>query len=48
MIDAATKEFGLDVPDDLGVVGVDDIWIARTVQYNLTTITQPLEEMAMR
>lgn len=46
VIDAATIDFGLNVPRDLGVIGVDDIWIAHTARYNLTTITQPLEEMA--
>lgn len=46
VIDAATREFGLHVPHDLGVVGVDDIWMARTEGYSLSTITQPLEAMA--
>jgi DNA-binding LacI/PurR family transcriptional regulator len=48
VIDAARRDFGLHVPNDLGVIGVDDIWIARTAEYDLTTITQPLEEMAQR
>jgi DNA-binding LacI/PurR family transcriptional regulator len=46
VIDAARREFGLSVPADLGVIGVDDIWMARTAQYDLTTIVQPLEAMA--
>lgn len=46
VIDAARREFGLDVPHDVGVVGVDDIWMSRTAGYDLTTITQPLEAMA--
>lgn len=45
VIDAA-RQFGLSVPEDLGVIGVDDIWMARTAQYDLTTIMQPLETMA--
>jgi LacI family transcriptional regulator len=45
VIDAA-RQFGLSVPEDLGVIGVDDIWMARTTQYDLTTILQPLETMA--
>ncbi len=45
LIDAA-REIGLDVPSALGVIGVDDIWMARTTQYDLTTIVQPLEAMA--
>jgi LacI family transcriptional regulator len=42
----AARSLGLSVPQDLGVVGVDDIWMARTAQYDLTTIVQPLEAMA--
>lgn len=45
LIDAA-GELGLDVPSMLGVIGVDDIWMAHTAQYDLTTIAQPLEAMA--
>ncbi len=44
-IDAA-RDVGLSIPNDLGVVGVDNIWMAQTGSYNLTTIEQPLEEMA--
>lgn len=39
---AAAREFGLDVPRDLSVIGYDDIEAADLVQ--LTTIHQPLEE----
>jgi DNA-binding LacI/PurR family transcriptional regulator len=46
LIDVAKAEFGLNIPGDLGVVGVDDIWMGRTAQYDLTTIAQPLEKMA--
>ncbi|QKC93768.1 LacI family DNA-binding transcriptional regulator [Mesorhizobium sp. NZP2298] len=45
VIDAA-RFLGLSVPEDLGVIGVDDIWMARTAQYDLTTVLQPLEAMA--
>ena len=37
---------GLKVPDDLSVVGFDDIPMAAVVTPNLTTIRQPIEEMA--
>jgi DNA-binding LacI/PurR family transcriptional regulator len=46
VIDAARRHFGLNVPKQLGVIGVDDIWMARTAEYDLTTIMQPLEKMA--
>lgn len=46
LMDVARREFGRSVPDDLGVIGVDDIWMGRTFAYDLTTITQPLEAMA--
>jgi LacI family transcriptional regulator len=39
---AAADELGVGVPDDLAVVGYDDIEIARYA--GLTTIAQPLEE----
>lgn len=45
-IDAAKSEFGLDIPYELGVLGVDDNWMSKTIQYDLTTIAQPLEDMA--
>jgi LacI family transcriptional regulator len=42
-IDAA-KELGLQVPDDLLVVGFDDIPMASQVTPPLTTVRQPLVE----
>ncbi|WP_061964994.1 LacI family DNA-binding transcriptional regulator [Demequina aurantiaca] len=40
------KRHGLVIPDDLSVVGFDDVMIAKWLQPELTTIRQPLEEMA--
>src|SRR5262249_43093065 len=37
---------GLDVPRDLTVVGFDDTLIASTIWPELTTIQQPIAEMA--
>jgi DNA-binding LacI/PurR family transcriptional regulator len=45
-MDAARQEFGLSIPDDLCVVGFDDIEQASWGSYNLTTFAQPLEQMA--
>jgi DNA-binding LacI/PurR family transcriptional regulator len=42
----AAKEMGLNVPGDLSVVGFDDVAIAQWLEPPLTTIHQPLEEMA--
>ncbi|MEK0317465.1 LacI family DNA-binding transcriptional regulator [Cohnella sp. 56] len=42
---AAALERGLRVPDDLSIVGYDDLIFARMVHPPLTTIRQPLSEM---
>ncbi|MGA1810685.1 LacI family DNA-binding transcriptional regulator [Sphingobium sp. WW5] len=39
---------GLSIPDDLSVVGFDDAQIASTVWPELTTIRQPISDMASR
>jgi DNA-binding LacI/PurR family transcriptional regulator len=44
-MDAARREFGLRVPDDLSVVGFDDIAMASWPPYSLTTLRQPTTEM---
>src|SRR5690606_14381773 len=41
----AARLVGLSVPDDLSVVGYDDIPVAEWVGPPLTTIRQPLDEM---
>ncbi|MEO6387068.1 MAG: LacI family DNA-binding transcriptional regulator [Croceibacterium sp.] len=43
---AACAQRQLAVPDDVSVVGFDDSWIATSVWPHLTTIYQPIEEMA--
>ena len=43
---SAARELGFDVPGDLSVVGFDDSEIARVAWPRLTTIRQPVVEMA--
>ena len=47
LIKAATKK-GIRIPEDLCVVGFDDITVAKYIQPSLTTIRQPIEEMAKK
>jgi DNA-binding LacI/PurR family transcriptional regulator len=42
----AARELGIRIPEDLSVVGYDDLPVARWVGPPLTTIRQPLTEMA--
>jgi len=42
----AAAERGLRIPGDLSVVGFDDLELSRVVIPRLTTVRQPLEEMA--
>lgn len=44
----AAREIGKEVPKDLKIVGYDDISIAKTIVPPLTTIRQPIEEMAKK
>jgi len=43
---AAAGQLGLKIPDDVAVAGFDDSWIAKSVWPNLTTVYQPVSEMA--
>lgn len=43
---AAAAQIGLIIPRDLSVAGFDDSWIAESVWPGLTTIHQPIAEMA--
>ena len=42
----AAREVGLRIPDDLSVVGFDDVELCEWVSPQLTTVRQPLIEMA--
>ena len=43
-----TRMMGLRVPDDLSVVGFDDIQFAEVADPPLTTVSQPVEEIGKR
>ena len=42
----ATSQFGVRVPDELSVMGFDDAAISRQIYPRLTTVNQPIAEMA--
>ncbi|HDQ26911.1 MAG TPA: LacI family transcriptional regulator [bacterium] len=44
----AAKSRGVKVPDDLAVIGYDDIYISNLTTPSLTTIRQPIAQMGMR
>lgn len=44
-MDAARNEFGLQVPDDLSIVGYDDIPMVQWQAYQMTTIRQPFNQL---
>ncbi len=44
VVDAARHELGLRIPEDLAVIGYDDVEMASWKAYDLTTIHQPVEE----
>ena len=44
-MEAARREFGLDIPGDLSVVGFDDIAMAHWPSHALTTVRQPVAKM---
>lgn len=44
-LDSACLEFGLAIPEDLAVVGFDDIPAAGQLPYQLTTVRQPIAKM---
>jgi len=48
VMDGARHEFGLRIPDDLSVVGFDDIEPAGWASYDLTTFHQPMDEITAR
>jgi DNA-binding LacI/PurR family transcriptional regulator len=45
---AAARELGLSVPDDIAVAGFDDSYIAQLSWPPLTTIHQPIADLAFQ
>lgn len=45
VMDAARKEFHLRVPEDISIIGYDDIPMVQWESYDMTTIRQPYGEM---
>ncbi|MBD8556038.1 LacI family DNA-binding transcriptional regulator [Rhizobium sp. CFBP 8762] len=45
-MDTARREFHLDIPKDLCVIGFDDIEQASWISYNITTFAQPIDGIA--
>jgi DNA-binding LacI/PurR family transcriptional regulator len=44
-LDVVRSELGISVPDDLAIVGFDDLGISGWPCFSLTTVTQPIDEM---
>ena len=42
----AIKELGIKIPDDMSVIGFDDLQIMQIIQPKMTLVTQPMKEMA--
>lgn len=45
VMDVLRYEFGLSIPQDVSVIGYDDVEIASWPSYDLTTVQQPLDQM---
>ena len=45
VMDVLRYELGLRIPDDVSVVGYDDVTISAWLSYNLTTVRQPANRM---
>ncbi|MEF9917442.1 MAG: LacI family DNA-binding transcriptional regulator [Lachnospiraceae bacterium] len=45
VMDVAKKEFNLRIPEDLAIIGYDDIEMSAWKAYELSTVHQPIEKM---
>ena len=48
LMDEARYAFGLSIPDELAIIGFDDIPAASWQTYQLTTIRQPVDELVAK
>ena len=48
VMDTLRHELGLKIPDDISIVGYDDVPAAAWPSYDLTTVHQPADEMVNR
>ena len=44
-LDAVRSTMGMKVPDDISIIGFDDIPMASWPSFNLTTVRQPVNHM---
>jgi len=45
VMDVARHEFGLSIPEDMSIIGYDDVGPARWPSYSITSMSQPLRRM---
>lgn len=45
VIDCARNEYKLNIPDDVAIIGFDDIDLASYLSYSITSFSQPMDEM---
>ena len=45
VMDVMRSEFGVSIPEDISVIGYDDVPLSSWPTYNLTTVRQPADEM---
>jgi len=45
VMDVARHEFGVRIPEDLSIVGYDDVGPARWTSYGITSVSQPVKRM---
>ena len=44
-MDSARFEYHFPIPEDIAMIGFDDIQLASYTSYNITSFVQPMDEM---